>query len=630
MPWSVPQTAPSSLQQINLTPRVASVHPSPADWRDQLLYFLLPDRFCDNAEPTRPKYAFSNPGSVTKAPKAAWMDAGTRFQGGTLKGLQSKIPYLKNRGITALWVGPVFKQRKDLETYHGYGIQHFLDVDPRFGSRQDLCDLVDAAHQQGMYVLLDIIYNHTGNNWFYDLNGQPRTRLDYRYAPPYPIHGWRSGTGQSVPTIATVEDGVWPSEFQEQDWYTRAGKINRWDPEQWENPLDPRNEFRRGDFFDLKDLKLNEYESPSGSVLDALLKVYQYWIALTDCDGFRVDTVKHVPFETSRNFCGGVHEYAEAIGKENFLILGEVTGGAFMSRSYLDIFGRNIDAAIDLGGPMDILSNFVKGLSDPMAYFRQYGGQDELGSHRVLGSYHVAMHDDHDCVSRDPKHRFAAGNSIPNLHHQAANVVGTMLTSLGIPCIYYGSEQCFDGAESYHDTGIEPLDSDNKVPSRDRYVRESMFGGTFGAFQTSGCSFFNDNHPTYIRIAAIARIARRPDRVGQALRRGRQYPREVRFLGSFLPPTAGELVAWSRILVDREVLVALNTNGTQPRGGDVTIDSSFHSAGDELLVLYRDTWSDAQLTGTPPVEKVQVQSQSGRTFVRLDLDPAGMMILTKA
>ncbi len=364
-------------------------------------------------------------------------------------------------------------------------------------------------------------------------------------------------------------------------------------------------------------------------MLDGLLKVYQYWIALTDCDGFRVDTVKHVSFEASRNFCGGIHEYAESIGKENFLILGEVTGGAGMSRSYLDIFGRNIDAAIDLGGPMNNLANFVKGLGNPMWYFGQFGGQDELGSHRVLGSYHVTMHDDHDCVGRDPKSRFAAMNTIPNLQHQTAHVVGTMLTSLGIPCIYYGTEQCFDGSEAYHDTQIEGRDSNNTIPFRDRYIREGMFGGTFSAFQTCGYSFFSQNHPTYLRIAAIARVAQRADRVGQALRRGRQYPRQVRFWNQFLPPTAGEIVAWSRIMVDREVLMVLNTNGTQVRGGDVTIDSSFHAAGDELLVLYRDTWSDQQLSGAPPVEKVPVQMEDGRAFVRVDLQPAGMAILTK-
>ena len=101
--------------------------------------------------------------------------------------------------------------------------------------------------------------------------------------------------------------------------------------------MHPDNEFRRGDFGALKDLKLNEQEPSSDEVLSAVINVYKYWIALSDCDGFRVDTVKHLSWEASHNFCGAIHEYAEYIGKENFLLLGEVTGGAEMTKDYLDI-----------------------------------------------------------------------------------------------------------------------------------------------------------------------------------------------------------------------------------------------------------------------------------------------------
>ncbi|HKP98215.1 MAG TPA: alpha-amylase family glycosyl hydrolase [Fibrobacteria bacterium] len=627
MPVPIEPNAPDSLSAADLAPRKTPVHPSPQDWRDQILYFLLPDRFCDDAEAARPKYSFSNPPAT--APKAAWMAGGKGFQGGTLKGIRSKLGYLRDLGVTALWIGPVFKQRVDLETYHGYGIQDFLEVDPRFGTRQELRNLVDAAHDLGIYVLLDIIYNHSGNNWFYDQGGHPAGMADYRYEPPRPIHGWRSETGTSVPQITNREQGVWPREFQGHDWYTRAGKIGNWDPQSWENPLDPRNEFRRGDFFDLKDFQLNEFEPRHKDVLNALIKVYQYWISLTDCDGIRVDTVKHVPFEASRNFCGGIHEFAESIGKENFLVLGEVTGGSEMSKAYLDIFGRNLDAAIDLGGPMDTLANFAKGLGDgPEAYFRQFGGHDALGSHREVGRYHVSMFDDHDMISRDPKGRICHGNASPFRFLQAAHAVGVQLTCLGIPCIYYGTEQAFDGGESYHDASLEALE-DGKPPFRDRYVRESMFGGTFGAFQTSGLSFFDPGHPAYRRIAAIASVVKRRDKVGKALRRGRQYPREVQFLAhrGYLPPVKGELVAWSRILFDQEVLVALNTNGEAPRGGFATVDSGLHPPGSSFRILYRSDWSDAELAVLPVGRTLPVIQDGNRAVVRLDLPEAGMIIL---
>jgi glycosidase len=635
MPITTVESVPfQDLTLANLSPR-GRVNRSPATWRDQILYFFLPDRFSDGGESARPLFNRTTPGAFPPASKALWMNGGKIFQGGTLKGIESKLDYLKGLGITTLWVGPIWKQRADLQTYHGYGIQNFLDVDPRFGTLQDLRDLVDAAHNRDMYVLLDVIYNHSGNNWFYDDGGTPKSDLDYRFSPPYRVQGWRSATGASISTIGSIDDGVWPREFQDFDWYTRAGKIGKWDPEPWEDPLHPDNEFRRGDFFDLKDLSLprddKDKDATRNQVLNSLIRVYQYWIALSDCDGFRIDTVKHVSWEASRDFCGAIHEYAESIGKENFLLVGEVTGGATLARDYLSIFGRNLDAALDIGEPTKILASTIKGLpgTNPGTFFSQFGGHDALGSHRETGRYHVSILDDHDMVARNGKHRFSAQNTIPQQYEQVAHAVGMQLTTLGIPCIYYGTEQAFDGTQSRHDATIEPLNADGSTPFEDRYIRESMFGGTFGAFETAGCHFFDPDHPIYLRIAAIARIRSRQDKVGLALRRGRQYQRETKVLTpNFSLPQAGELVAWSRLLMDQEVLMVLNTNGTDARGADVTIDNTLHTVGSTMTFLYKGDWNDAELRTPPTPQTATVRSLvAGRLSVRIDLPPAGMVIL---
>ncbi len=617
MATPIEDAAPTELAAANLRPR-GRVHPSPSQWRDQVLYFLLPDRFSDGREASRPLFDRAAPAQHAAPDPATWREAGKGWQGGTLAGLTSKLDYLQGLGVTALWVGPVWRQRAELDTYHGYAIQHFLDVDPRLGTRQDLRDLVDAAHERGMYVLLDVVFNHSGNNFFYEQDGAPVPSLPYRYAPPYPVHGWRSATGQSIRGIGGIADGVWPREFQELAWYTRAGQIGTFDPAPGEDPLDPNAEFRRGDFFDLKDLD----HTTRDDVLSAVIRVYQYWIALSDCDGFRLDTVKHVSFEAARSFAGAIREYTYAIGKENFLLLGEVTGGGEMERDYLDVFGRNLDAVLDIGDPAMRLASLAKGFGSPSDFFGQFYGHDILGSHRETGRYHVSILDDHDMVGRPSKSRFAAHDALPTAPLQVAHAVGVQLTTLGIPCIYYGTEQAFDGTE----------DRDERPPGQrdfeDRYIRESMFGGTFGAFQTAGCHFFDTGHPTYRRIAAIARVRRGPGRVGLALRRGRQYPRETSFLGRpFGLPGAGELVAWSRILFDQEVLVVLNTHGVEGRGADVTVHGPFHPAGSTLRFLYRGDWSDAELAA-PPDQRVPVTTAAdGRSVVRVDLPPAGMAIL---
>ncbi|HKY02782.1 MAG TPA: alpha-amylase family glycosyl hydrolase, partial [Burkholderiales bacterium] len=135
---------PRSLQEIAL-PRRLRYFPSPSDWRDEVLYFLLPDRFSDAQEHTR---QLLNRNDLNAARNGAdgqpwrwdeWARSGAeRFQGGTIAGIRSKLDYLKQLNVTTLWVGPIFRQRKHLNTYHGYGIQDFLEVDPRFGTRDDL------------------------------------------------------------------------------------------------------------------------------------------------------------------------------------------------------------------------------------------------------------------------------------------------------------------------------------------------------------------------------------------------------------------------------------------------------------------------------------------------------------
>ena len=165
---------PDRLAELDL-PRREAYFPSPGSWPDEVVYFLLVDRFSDGQEASRPLLDRSDPASHRPAGPdgepwqwSSWAASGlTRYQGGTLAGVISKLDYLRDLGVTTVWLSPVFRQRGHLDTYHGYGIQDFLEVDPRFGSRADLVDLVRQAHDRGMRVLLDVIFNHSGANWNY-------------------------------------------------------------------------------------------------------------------------------------------------------------------------------------------------------------------------------------------------------------------------------------------------------------------------------------------------------------------------------------------------------------------------------------------------------------------------------
>jgi len=312
--------------------------PSPACWADQILYFLMLDRFSDGNEKGGYRDVQGQPVTTGRTPLAAGADIGTvpycqwlsdapGWQGGTLKGLQSKLGYLKRLGVTAIWISPVFKQAAFEATYHGYGIQNFLDVDPHFGTREDLRDMVDVAHQQGIYCILDIILNHAANVFGYrDVRyqisiGEDQWLPDARWdGQPYRVEGFRDCQGKPVlpfdpPDPAAIDaawpDGaIWHRELQAPGSFVGKGRITNFD-------FPP--EYTEGDFFDFKKLNLAvdwcaKYPTPS-LALRHLIHCYEYWIAYADLDGFRIDAVKHMGQESTRIFCAAIHEFTQSLGK---------------------------------------------------------------------------------------------------------------------------------------------------------------------------------------------------------------------------------------------------------------------------------------------------------------------------
>ena len=206
--------APRRIRTEVTLPRRQRFHPSPADWRDEVLYFLLVDRFSDAQESSRPKLDRQNR-HAARPPGAdgqqwrwdRWAESGAhRWQGGTIKGVQSKLDYLQDLGISAIWLSPVFKQRGHLDSFHGYGIQHFLDVDPRFGTRQDLVELVDAAHKRDIRIILDIIFNHSGFNWIYPGGATEPPFKDF--PDHYDFGSWLGSDGEAVGTeLVDIDPG---------------------------------------------------------------------------------------------------------------------------------------------------------------------------------------------------------------------------------------------------------------------------------------------------------------------------------------------------------------------------------------------------------------------------------------
>lgn len=567
-------STPITTENLEFQP-VAPLHPSPEDWRDQFLYFLLVDRFDNGADDIPPYTPGKDNGTADPATRCL-------FQKGKLKGITRRLDYIRGLGCSAIWLSPIFRNRiNSVDSYHGYGIQHFLDIDPRFGTLADLQELTREAHKRGMYVVLDIVFNHTGDVWAYPHDDS----YYYWQGWQFPFGFWR----EADPAVSLQQnvDAVWPKELQTENAFKRKGQIRNWYDER---------EARNGDFLTLKELDLTRPE-----VLDTLIKVYKYWICAADVDGFRIDTVKHMEDSAVAIFCNAIREYARSVGKHRFFLFGEIVADDTTIQRYI---GRNsridgtderfpaLDAALDF--PLYfILEEVIKGFGNPdllrsryNAFYRQYN------DHGAAGNYFVTFVDNHDQMAR-PYRRFMHGNPYPR---QVVLAIGYLLTSQGVPCLYYGTEQGFDGG------GPD-----------DAYVRECMFGGSWGGFGSAGRHFFNPQHEIYRSIAAIAALRREQP----VLRYGRLYFREIsdNKLDFAQPDDNNCIFAYSRILDTQEIVIALNLSN-KTRTDFITVDSKLNAQGDKLQDLL-----DPQNITT-----VQ-RTLDGRAYIRLKLPPYGMAIM---
>ncbi len=185
---------------------------------------------------------------------------------GDLKGITSKLDYLKELGVDVLWLTP-FQQSN---SYHGYDIRDYFTVDPRFGTLADYRELLTEAHSRGMKVLMDFVYNHTstGNPWFIKsqklvketvklADGSYRT-IDYRN-----FYTWQNG------------DYTPKDELEQKQWFE-----------------DPNGYYYYSSF----NSSMPELNFDYQATRDAILDVALYWMSF-GLDGFRLDAVKHAYME---------------------------------------------------------------------------------------------------------------------------------------------------------------------------------------------------------------------------------------------------------------------------------------------------------------------------------------------
>jgi glycosidase len=457
-------------------------------WQHQSIYQIITDRFFDG-DPS------NNNADGNYDPAG---HRGTSVHGGDFKGIEEKLDYIKSLGATAIWISPVVLNARG--EFHGYAGRDFYRVDPHWGSLADLQHLIQAAHARGILVIDDIVVNHGGDL----VDSADPEYPKFRYPPDGYTMRFRHPTVQYPPPFdLNATNPAITNLFHNQ------GEIQDYD--------DPVQ-------LELGELSgLDDFRTETPYVRKQMIKIYEYWIKQAGFDAFRIDTVKHVEMGFWQQWCPALHNFAAAEGKPDFFMFGEVPYNADAKcGSYTGTMGggpHKLDSVLDYTLYFKINSLFA----DPKAstkeiadHYRSVAAHYDPTAQNQL----VTFLDNHD----QPRFLSIPGATIDRLR------VGLVFlyTTRGIPALYYGTEQAFNGR-------------------KDPWDREDMFAGKFEWGPSRGDNF-NMTHTLYQLVARLNNFRR-------------LYPAlQIGVQSNLWSTAAGPgLFAFTRRLDTQAILVVLNT-----------------------------------------------------------------------
>ena len=390
---SIPVRLAAAAQDI--TPSAATDLRNPGRiWQDEIIYFIFTDRFANGNRSNDFNVKANDP----------WA-----YHGGDLDGVIQKLDYIKDLGATAIWLTPVIDNRdeafvadfggghmQEIWGYHGYWFKDFYKVDEHLGDMNKLRQLTQAAHSKGIKVLLDIVVNHT----------------DYDH-----------------PFAQQAKD----PNSKYHSWFHHNGVIKNWDDQWW---------VENGELAELPDLNQDNAEA-NRYVIDAM----KFWIKESGADGFRIDTVKHVPHSFWRQFNREIRAYAG----DDFLLLGEIyTPSPEFQAPYLR---EGMHSAFDF--PLYYTLKDVWGQGGSMRSLSTHFAKDRLYPDASLLSPFLDNHD------------------VPRFVHEANGrqrdrlkaALGFLFTIRGMPMLYYGTEVALPG-------GADPDNRRDMVFGRDQELTQ--------------------------------------------------------------------------------------------------------------------------------------------------------------
>jgi glycosidase len=297
------------------------------------------------------------------------------YHGGDFQGIIDQLDYLKDMGFTAIWMTPIFDNAD--KGYHGYWIKDFYQTDEHFGSIETFKKLVKEAHKRDMKIILDFVANHVA-----------------------PSHQWVTDPSKEA-------------------WFHENKGIGNWENQQ---------ELENGWIYGLPDLA---QENPE--VEQYLLDAAEWWITETDIDGYRLDTVKHVPVSFWEKFSKKVKET-----KEDFYLLGEVWSN---DPNYIAQYDKaGLDGFVDYPLHEQLRTAFAKPDQTLDWLFTNWKRNNSIYEDPYLMGTFL---DNHDVV------RFTQ-DIVQNRENPGTRwklALTFLYTTPGIPIVYYGSEIALNGGK---------------------------------------------------------------------------------------------------------------------------------------------------------------------------------------
>lgn len=359
---------------------------------EDVLYLIMPDRFANG----------NSNNDVVDEMREKKVDRTDSFarHGGDIQGISNHLDYIADLGVTAIWLNPTQENDMESGSYHGYAITDYYQIDKRFGSNEDFCALVEKAHEKNLKVVMDMIFNHCGSENYL-----------FRDKPSDDWFNYRSNYVQTSFKTASVMDihaSAYEKKIATDGWFTSV---------------------------------MPDFNQRNRHVARYLIQSSIWWIEYAGINGIRQDTHPYADFDFMSQWCKEVlDEYPY------FNIVGETWLNSNVLVSYWQKDSK-------LAAPLN--SNLPTVMDFPLQALMNQAFDEETGEWGG-GLYKLYDYQTQDLVYADPMNlltfldnhdtsRFAQTDEMAKNLKRYKQAMIFLLTTRGIPQIYYGTEILMTG-----------------------------------------------------------------------------------------------------------------------------------------------------------------------------------------